>query len=101
LAVWSILTTQKNSLYYSPKNRARYLNPSLKNTINQIAPDYVPGLITLIPSLGVQQVNRILPQLIEVVKKNATPCYGVVLRCREILKLYVWGEELEQTMHVT
>jgi 3-deoxy-7-phosphoheptulonate synthase len=44
--------------------------PSLIKTINQLDPDYVPGRITLIPSLGVQKVNSILPQLIAAVKKT-------------------------------
>lgn len=44
--------------------------PTLIKTINQLDPDYVPGRITLIPRLGVQQVHRILPQLIEAVKKT-------------------------------
>lgn len=47
--------------------------PTLIKTINQLDPDYVPGRITLIPRLGVQQLHRILPQLIEAVKKTQRP----------------------------
>lgn len=39
---------------------------SIKNlikTINELDPDYLPGRITLIPRLGAQSVNHILPYL--------------------------------------
>lgn len=46
---------------------------SIKNlikTINELDPNYLPGRITLIPRLGAQQVHRILPQLIDAVKRT-------------------------------
>ncbi|MDR3441846.1 MAG: 3-deoxy-7-phosphoheptulonate synthase [Legionella sp.] len=46
---------------------------SIKNliqTINELDPDYLPGRITLIPRLGAQSVNHILPQLINAVEKT-------------------------------
>ncbi|KTC76064.1 3-deoxy-7-phosphoheptulonate synthase [Legionella birminghamensis] len=44
--------------------------PKLIKTINTLDIDYLPGRITLIPRLGVKQVSRILPQLIEAVEKT-------------------------------
>lgn len=43
---------------------------TLIKTLNQLDPDYIPGRITLIPRLGVQEVHRMLPPLIEAVNKS-------------------------------
>lgn len=81
--------------------------PTLINTINQLDPDSVPGRITLIPRLGVQQVHRILPQLIEAVQKtrrtvlwSCDPMHGnteTLSSGRKIRKLSAIVEELKRS----
>ncbi|WP_131795560.1 3-deoxy-7-phosphoheptulonate synthase [Fluoribacter gormanii] len=43
---------------------------SLIKTINELDPNCLPGRITLIPRLGAQQVHRLLPQLIDAIKRT-------------------------------
>lgn len=43
---------------------------SLIKTINELDPNYLSGRITLIPRLGAHQVHRILPQLIDAIKRT-------------------------------
>lgn len=81
--------------------------PTLIKTINQLDPDYVPGRITLIPRLGLQQVHRILPQLIEAVKKtqrtvlwSCDPMHGnteTLSSGRKIRKLSTIVEEIKNS----
>lgn len=80
---------------------------TLIKTINQLDPDYTPGRITLIPRLGAQQVHRILPQLIEAVKKmqrtvlwSCDPMHGntqILSSGRKIRKLSSIVEEIKSS----
>lgn len=84
--------------------------PALIKTINQLDPDYVPGRITLIPRLGAQQVYRILPQLIEAVKKtqrtvlwSCDPMHGnteILSSGRKIRKISTIVEEIKSSFFI-
>ncbi|WP_287007390.1 3-deoxy-7-phosphoheptulonate synthase, partial [Legionella sp.] len=75
----------------------------LIKTINALDPDYLPGRITLIPRLGAQSVHRILPQLIDAVKKtnrtvlwSCDPMHGNTETISSGLKIRKLGHILEE-----
>lgn len=84
--------------------------PTLIKTINQLDPDYVPGRITLIPRLGLQQIHRILPQLIKAMKKtqrtvlwSCDPMHGnteTLSSGRKIRKLSAIVEEIKSSFFI-